>query len=658
LGQGRFTLTAKTTIHTGLGTEPWGRYLANAFAPALGFRLPVVAGVSGSGQPGAIELLLAADAGRRGDEGYTLDVLPDRILIQAAKPAGLFYGCQTLRQLFPPQIGSRTRVEGVAWSAPVARIEDQPQFVWRGVLLDPARHFISKQGIFHCLDWMAYHKLNRLHLHLTDTDGWRVQIKKYPRLTEVGAWADLGEGNKVGGFYTQVDIREMVAYANERFVTIVPEIETPSHAGAAMVAYPELNCFGARQTAVAFGIDPLCGSEYCPGKDRVFDFLDDVFTEVAQLFPGPYLHVGGDEAEMRFWADCPLCQARQKQVGNLHAWFMGRVRRIVESKGKRVVGWGGVASGAVFTCWDADGSGGWGAARQGWDVVMSPGNHLYINYNIERTTLKTTYDFDPAPPSAALTPDARRHILGVEACLWGEMAPENHLDRQAFPRVLAVAERGWGIERSDFDDFLERVKVHVGRLAALDVVTGPAFPYPVLPALPARVRNALPALIYSPSQNQNDEDWRWALTGIDPGQGRDALQPMQAFDGDLETYYLTWGPRKDVDTFTVVLAEPRVFDAVKAITGLANGNHILRQGVLEVSTGYGRWKVVAPFKRGVAEAKLGGAPIVAVRLRSTMNQSPFDLLAVREIILEWAGKSTLKEITPVERLRLPVIAPK
>jgi len=289
---------------------------------------------------------------------------------------------------------------------------------------------------------------------------------------------------------------------------------------------------------------------------------------------------------------------------------------------------------------------------------MSTGNNLYINFNIERTTLKSTYDFDPAPASAGLTPEARRHILGVEATLWGEVVPENHIDSQAFPRVLALAERGWGIDRYDFDDFVERVKVHVNRLAQMGVLTGPAFAYPIVPTLPARVRNGLPSLIYSSCQYQNDEDWRWTLTGIDKGQGYDSLYPLHAFDGDLETYYLTWGPRKEVDAFTLLIERPDTFDHVKAITGLANGEHILRQGVLEVSTGYGRWKDVARFENGVAEARLEGTPVVAVRIRSTINQSPFDLLAVREIILEKDGKSTLKEISPVERLRLPPVLPK
>lgn len=656
VGEGRFTLTGQTAILVSAGVERVGRYLAGALVPATGYSLQVAIESSDNGCAGAIQLSLSGDAGRLGEEGYELKVLADRVLIRAAKPVGLFYGCQTLRQLFPSQIESRTKVDGMEWSVPIVQIEDKPQFVWRGLMLDPARQFISKEGVLRYIDLLAYHKMNRLHLHLTDVDGWRIEIKKHPRLTEVGAWADLGDGVRRGGFYTHRDIAEIVAYAAERFVVIVPEIETPSHAGAAMAAYPELNCFGTRKSTALFGIDPLCGSEYCPGNDTVFEFLDDVFAEVAQLFPGPYIHVGGDEAEMRYWGECPKCQERHKKVGNLHAWFMERVKTMVESKGKRAIGWSGVVGGAVFTCWDADGSGGWNAAKGGWDVIMSTGNNLYINFNIEGTTLKSTYDFDPAPARAGLTPEARRHILGVEACLWGEMVSEDHLDSQAFPRLLAVAERGWGIEQYDFDDFVERVKVHVNRLAAMGVVTGPAFGYSIVPTIPARVRDGLPSMIYT--RNRNDEDWRWTLTGIAPGQGYDSLHPLHAFDGDLETYYLTWGPRKDFDTFTIVIEKPDAFSGVKAITGLPNGDHILRQGVLEVSCGYGRWKEVARFEKGTAEARLDGTPVVAIRLRSTLNQSPLDMLAVREIILEKDGKSTLKTLSAVERLRLPTATPK
>jgi hexosaminidase len=646
---GEFVVQPTTVILTDAATEAVGRLLAVQLKQTTGMTLKVLSVREGRSADHGIELRLGGDEQRLGVEGYTLKIDRDHVVIQGPKAAGVYYGCQTLRQLLPAAIPNDRR-----WVVSSVDVEDRPQFEWRGLLLDPARHFISKEGILKCIDWMGYYKLNRLHLHLTDIDGWRLEIPKYPRLTRIGAWANLGEGIKVGGYYTRKDIQEIVAYAAERFVVIVPEIETPSHSGAALVAYPELNCFGTRKGTELFSIDPLCGSEYCPGNDRVFEFLDDVFAEVIRLFPGPYIHVGGDEAEMRYWHECPKCQARQKQVGNLHAWFMERVKGMVESRGRRVVGWGGVAKGAIFTGWDNDGVSGWNAAKQGWDVIQATGNHHYINYNIDRLTLKSAYDFDPAPASAGLSPEARRHVLGVEATLWGEMVPENHIESQTFPRILAIAERAWGVEKPDFDAFLERVKDHAVRLSAMSILTGPAFGYPITPVLPSRIRNALPSMIYSQCQNQNDEDWRWTLTGIDKGQGYDALYPYQAFDGDLETFHLSWGPRKDVDTFTVALAKPERFDRVTAITGMANGDHRLFEGVLEVSEGYGRWKVVAPFKKGVARAVLDSKPVVAIRLRSTINQPPFALLAVREIVLEKEGKTTLREWTPVERLHLPV----
>ena len=659
MGQGRFVLGRNTVLTVVPGTEATGQQLASLLRRSTGLPLPLrrspAAGEAGMAD--SIQVALSGDAAVLGEEGYQLEVLPDRVLIRAASGAGAFYGCMTLRQLFPPALESLVLQPGVEWSVPVVRIEDKPRFPWRGVLLDPARQFISKQGILRCLDWMAYHKLNRLHLHLTDVDGWRVEIRKYPKLTRVGAWADLGEGVRIGGFYTRQDIREIVAHAAQRFITVIPEIETPSHSGAALVAYPELNCFGTRRSIAPFPIDPLCGSEFCPGNERVFEFLDGVFAEVAELFPSPILHVGGDEAEMRYWGECPKCQAKQKQVGNLHAWFMQRVTDLAAKRGKRIMGWGGVTKGAIYTCWDNEGSSGWAAAKSGWDVVMSTGNHHYFNYNIERTTLKTAYDFDPLPPSAGLTPEARSHVLGVEACLWGEMIPEDHIESQAFPRVLALAERGWGVEKPDFEEFLGRVKTHVNRLAAMGIVTGPGFGHPIQPALPARAQDAMPPLIYPSCFNRNDEDWRWTLTGIDRGQGYDALYPLHAFDGDLDTYHMTWGPRRDVDSFTIVLSSPASFDRIQAITGMPNGDHRLRQGVLEVSTGYGRWQEVARFKNGVADASLDNRRVVALRIRSTINQPPNAVLAIREFVLWKNGKSTLRELSPVERLRIPAAIP-
>ena len=653
-GKGFFTLFPTAAILVSSESKSIGVYLAGILTPATGYPLKVVSGTWLNGRSGSISFSLKGDLKILGDEGYQLQVLPDRILIKAAKPAGLFYGCQTLRQLFPFQIENPSKVTDVRWNVPVVEITDKPEFVWRGLMLDPARQFISKQGILKYIDLLAWHKLNRLHLHLND-DYWRVEIRKYPKLTQLGAFSDLGQGITIGGFYTQEDIREIVRYADSRFVTVIPEIETPSHAGAVMVAYPRLNCFGTRTKN--YGWDPLCGSEYCPGNDSVFIFLEDVIKEVASIFTGPYIHIGGDEAEMKYWGVCPKCQNRIKEIGtdNLHGWFLNRVNKMVEANGKRSVGWNSVAKGAIHTCWDGDGSGGWRAAKNGEDVIMSPGNSMYIDYNIEVTSLKATYDFDPAPVGSALTTEDRKHILGTEATLWGEAVSEDQMDAQAFPRILALAERNWGIEKYDFEDFIDRVKVHVNRLERHGVLTGPAFACKVEPAIPLRIRNGLPSLIYKNSTN--DEDWRWTLTGMPSRGGSACSNPLFAFDGDLQTYYLTWGPRAEFDAFDVLLEKPDTYDHIKVITGMPNGDHILRQGILEVSKSYGQWKEVARFQNGIAEAALDGSPVVEVRIRSTINQPPFALLAVREFILEKNGKSTLKELTPVQRLKLPAVLP-
>lgn len=315
------------------------------------------------------------------------------------------------------------------------------------------------------------------------------------------------------------------------------------------------------------------------------------------------------------------------------------------------LGWSGVAEGAIFTSWDNEGASGWNAAKNGMDVMFSPLNHLYIDFGFNVTSLKSTYDFNPAPASANSDPEARKHILGTEATLWGELVPEDQMDAQAFPRVLALAERAWGIEKYDFNDFVERVKVHVYRLEEQNVLTGPAFDYKPEPAIPARIRDGLPSMIYK--NNRNDEDWRWTLTGTHERLCIYSINPLFAFDGNLKSHYLTYGPRKDWDAFTIALEKPDIYDHIKVITGMTNGDHILREGVLEVSWSYGQWKEVARFKNGIAEAKIEGMIVSEVRIRSTINQNPFDLLAVREITLTKAGKSSLKELSPIDRLKLP-----
>src|SRR2546423_1657682 len=429
---GAFTLTAATTITTDRATHALGELLGDYLFPATGFRLTVR---TGGAAPGAavISIRLDSTLARLGDEGYRLDVRPTRIAIRAYRPAGAFYALQTLRQLLPPEIFRQAPVAGVAWVVPAVAIEDAPRFGWRGVHLDVARHFMPKEFVKKMIDLAALHKLNRFHWHLTDDQGWRIEIRQYPRLTQVGAWRRqtlVGrqdhdsttwrfDGQPHGGFYTQDDIREIVAYARARFVTIVPEIEMPGHSQAAIAAYPELGNRGDTLAVwTAWGVDENILN---PG-DATVRFYQNVLTEVMALFPGRWIHIGGDEAPKTQWKASPLAQARIRELGlkdedELQSWVTRRMDEVLTAHGRTLVGWdeilqGGLAPNAVVMSWRGI-DGGIVAARAGHDVVMAPGSHTYFDHYASADTaheplaiggvLPRATGFPHHPPPAART---------------------------------------------------------------------------------------------------------------------------------------------------------------------------------------------------------------------------------------------------------------
>ncbi len=450
---------------------------------------------AGSGSPapaGAVVLRLEDLAARLGPEGYLLDVSPANILVRAAAPAGLFYGVQTLRQLLPPSVERPSGAPGAGpLTVPCVAVEDRPRFAWRGALLDCARHFFPKDFVLRWIDILALHKLNTFHWHLTDDQGWRVEIEKYPRLTGVGAWRvdresdhwnarepqKPGEAATYGGFYTQDDIREVVAYAAARHITVVPEIEMPGHAKAALSAYPELSCTGGPFTVPPGGYWPIT-DVFCPGNERTFALLADILAEVAALFPGPYVHIGGDEVDKAEWRRCPKCQARMKaerlaDEKELQSYFVKRVERVLAGLGKRLVGWdeileGGLAPGATVMSWRGT-AGGVAAARSGHDVVMSPTSHCYIDYYQGPPAqeplsiggyvpLSKVYAFEPVP--AELTAEEAGRVLGGQVNLWTEYVGEGrHAEYMALPRLAALAEAVWSPkETRDWAGFAARVK--------------------------------------------------------------------------------------------------------------------------------------------------------------------------------------------------------
>jgi len=437
-----------------------------------------------------------------GKEGYHLSVKPTGILISANKPAGLYYGAQTLWQLLPQAIESKTPVTGVDWQLPVVEITDFPRFAWRGLMFDVSRHFFTKKEVEDFIDVMVQYKFNLLHMHLTDDEGWRVEIKSLPRLTSVGAWNVKREGyfgtfapippdepRHNGGFYTQDDIRELVRYAQDRFVNILPEVDVPGHSMSAIVSYPDLSCTeGADKYQVVSGekfMDwpgPIARQDntLCPANEKVYGFLDTVFTELAALFPFPYIHVGGDECAKNFWEKSDaikqlMTRENLKTMEEVQSYFEKRVEKIVESKGKKLIGWdeileGGLAPNAVVMSWRGI-KGGIAAAKMGHQVVMSPTTFVYLDYmqgdaisepHVYSTLrLNKTYEFEPVPEGVD-----SKYIMGGQANLWTEQVYNTrHLQYMIWPRSLAVSESLWSPkEKKNWNWFAAKVEDNFGRM--------------------------------------------------------------------------------------------------------------------------------------------------------------------------------------------------
>ena len=407
-GTGFVIEPSRTPIVADAALAGVARYLSQIVAPAMGAALPVRASADGAA---GIHLKLDPTF-PLGDEGYRLTSSSDGLTLVARSPAGAFYGVQTLRQLLPPEVFASRPATGVMWLVPAVEIEDQPRFGWRGLHLDVSRHFFNKGEVKRFIDLLALHKMNVFHWHLVDDQGWRIQIKKYPKLTEIGAWrTDIGFGldpkdgtawgpdGRYGGYFTQDDVREIVAYAGERFINVVPEIEMPGHSSAALAAHPELSCSGQPfSTDIKAGVHP---SVFCASNPAVDQFITGVLDEVLELFPSRYIHIGGDEVPKDPWKACPRCQAYMKERGlkdehELQSDFIRRADRYLTQRGRRLVGWdeileGGLAEGATVMSWRGV-KGGIAAAQAGHDVVMSPGTHCYLDH----------YQGDPAKQPKAI----------------------------------------------------------------------------------------------------------------------------------------------------------------------------------------------------------------------------------------------------------------
>jgi hexosaminidase len=495
---GSFTFTPDVVIVAPGPAAPLGKLFSSWLKPATGAWLPVQASSGKTKQ--TIHLKINQRMTRLGVEGYRLSITPDRIEAVAAQEAGLFYGMQTLRQLFPFQVYRAAPVGAVDWRIPCVEIEDQPRFTWRGLHLDVCRHFMPKSFILKLIDLIALHKLNTFHWHLTEDQGWRIEIKRYPRLTEVGAWrketlvghwSDNPEqprfdGKPHGGFYTQEDVREVVAYAKERFVTVVPEIEMPGHCQAAIAAYPELGNTGRQiEVSTSWGIF----EDVFNVDEGTIVFLQNVLDEVLRLFPSTYIHIGGDEVPKKHWQENPAAQKRMHKLGlkneeELQSYFVRRMDNFLTERGRRLVGWdeileGGLATNATVMSWRGE-AGGIAAANSGHDVVMAPNQYTYLDYFQGDPSheplafgnylpLEKVYGYEPVP--AGLNSRAARHVLGAQAQLWTEYMPDyRRVEYMAFPRLCALAEVVWTpLEKKDYADFTQRLVEHKLRLVALDV---------------------------------------------------------------------------------------------------------------------------------------------------------------------------------------------
>ncbi|MFC8233389.1 beta-N-acetylhexosaminidase [Streptomyces sp. NPDC057284] len=501
--QGRcgFLMDRATTITGQDGTESTERWLRSTLGAAFGLSLPP--GAEGKDNT----ILLRIDPALE-PEGYRLSTgTGQSVVITGGSPAGVFWGAQTLRQLLGPEAFRRAPVsDGVRASVPFADIEDRPRFSWRGMMLDVSRHFLPKDDVLRYLDLLAAHKLNVFHFHLTDDQGWRVEIKRYPKLTEVGSWrsrtkhghraSELWDETPYGGHYTQDDIREIVAYAAERHIRVVPEIDIPGHSQAAISAYPELGNTDVIDTTAlsvwdTWGVSP----NVLAPTDNTLRFFEGVFEELLGLFPAatsPFIHVGGDECRKDQWKESPTAQARIRELGladedELQSWFIRHFDRWLTARGRRLIGWdeileGGLPDGAAVSSWRGY-AGGIAAAEAGHDVVMCPEQQVYLDHRQDGgpdepmpigyvRTLEDVFRFDPVPPG--LSEEAAGHILGTQANVWTEvMQNRSRVDYQVFPRLAAFAEVAWSALPApadrDFADFERRMTAHYARLDALGV---------------------------------------------------------------------------------------------------------------------------------------------------------------------------------------------
>lgn len=641
-GEGAFSFTNDF----GIRYDPALEGVAKLFAADLGARSGSEVGIkhealkTGFG----VEIVLDLDESlplKPG--GYRLKVTPDRIRIRGRDVAGAWHATRSILQMLPPKdsdVWKRVSEVGL----PAVLILDEPRFAWRGMHLDVGRHFFPVEDIKKFIDWLAFHKLNTLHWHLTEDQGWRVEIKKYPKLTEVGGYRDStppygnrdsDDGQRYGGFYTQEQIKDLVAYAAARQITIVPEIDMPGHMAAAIAAYPEFgNCDIPDYKPK---VETRWGVHYytLAPTEETFRFVDDVLTELCELFPSTYIHIGGDEAPKDQWEQSPRVRELMKKEGmkdghDVQSYFVKRVEKILEKKGRKLIGWdeireGGLSPKATVMSWRGE-AGGIASAKEGHDVVMASNSHLYLDhYQLPKNPelgkgvefeawggfqpIYNVYSYDPVPK--ALSAEEAKHILGVQGQLWSEyLKTWDKVEYTAFPRIAALAEIAWtSVERKNYDDFRSRLD---GIMMHYDA---------------AGVRHARPL---APPKRRT-KDGSTVETSIDTFRS-EFLWPELAYDGDPETFFWSSAGVKAGDHFTLT-HRAAISGKVRVATGDKVGPFTdkLDSGVLEASSNGSEWTEIATFKDGAAE---GSVPAGATGIRIRVTKPQDHWFTIGEIVIE------------------------
>jgi hexosaminidase len=613
------------------GAESEARFLSEAFGGLSTIE-------STHSQPVAGSFMLAHDANdpQLGEEGYTLHITSRSATIRANTRTGLFRGIQTVKQLRPLMA-----MYAGPPTLPAVYVRDYPRFSWRGMHLDVGRHMFPLDAIKRYIDTIAHFKMNTFHWHLTEDQGWRLEVRRYPKLSTISAFRDEtlgrpgarlpGDGIRYGGTYSQEQVREIVAYAAARHINVVPEIEMPGHSTEVLAAYPELGCDTPENVAaLAAGRNPFKVSTvwgvlpdiFCAGKEATFEFIEGVLDETLALFPSKFIHIGGDEAPKTRWENCSACKGRMaveglKDAHELQSYFIGRIDRYLTSKGRRLIGWdeileGGLAENATVMSWRGI-EGGIAAANSGHDAVMSPTSHCYLDYYQSRLPgepeaiggfldLATAYSYEPVP--SALAADKRHHILGVQGNVWTEYVKDaQQMEYMAWPRGAALAEVGWTPASSkNFDDFQSRWNMTQGWLRAMGVNF--FSPRELQPALPATVETTMTAL--------------------------DGKPVLCAFDGNINTQFVTAGGVRAGDTLTITLEKARTVREVEFRFGPI-GNK-LRGGSIEVSADGSNWVTIAT---GSGETlSLPKAPRTVKALRLKITADSIHRLIVREVVLD------------------------